>query len=33
VQIMGVSDRWYRVQFDDGTAGYLAAGAVRRVDP
>jgi len=33
VQIMGVSDRWYRVQFDDGTAGYLAAGAIRRVDP
>jgi peptidoglycan LD-endopeptidase LytH len=33
VQIMGVSDRWYRVQFDDGTAGYLVAGAVRLVDP
>ncbi len=33
VQIMGVSDRWYRVQFDDGTAGYLTAGAIRRVDP
>jgi peptidoglycan LD-endopeptidase LytH len=33
VQIMGVSDRWYRVQFDDGTAGYLTAGAIRRADP
>lgn len=32
VQIMGVSDRWYRVQFDDGTGGYLAAGAIRRAD-
>lgn len=32
MQIMGVSDRWYRVQFDDGTAGYLTAGAVRLVD-
>lgn len=33
VQIMGVSDRWYRVQFDDGTAGYLTAGSIRRADP
>lgn len=29
VQIMGASERWYRVQFDDGTAGYLTAGALR----
>jgi len=32
LQIMGVSDRWYRVQFDDGTAGYLVAGTIRLVD-
>lgn len=29
VQIMGVSANWYRVQFADGTGGYLAAGALR----
>ncbi len=32
LQIMGVSANWYRVQFGDGTAGYLAAGAVRPVE-
>jgi len=33
LQIMGASDRWYRVQFDDGTTGYLTAAAIRLVDP
>ena len=32
VQIMGVSANWYRVQLADGTAGYLAANAVRLVN-
>ncbi len=32
VQIMGVSANWYRVQFADGTSGYLTAGAVRLVE-
>ncbi len=32
VQIVGASDRWYRVQFDDGTAGYLTSGALRLVE-
>src|SRR5690606_26698236 len=25
LQIMGASERWYRVQFEDGTSGYLTA--------
>ncbi len=29
LRIMGASANWYRVQFEDGTAGYLTAGAVR----
>ena len=29
MQIMGVSANWYRVQFADGTGGYLSAGALR----
>ncbi len=32
LQIMGVSERWYRVQFDDGTSGYLTEGALRLVE-
>ncbi len=30
--IMGVNANWYRVQFADGTAGYLTAGAVRLIE-
>ncbi len=32
LQIMGASAQWYRVQFEDGTTGYLTAAAVRSVD-
>jgi len=32
VQIMAANDRWYRVQCEDGTAGYLIAGALRTVE-
>ncbi len=32
LQIMGVNANWYRVQLADGSAGYLAAGAVRLVE-
>lgn len=32
LQIMGASDRWYRVQFDDGTAGYMIQGALRLIE-
>lgn len=32
LQIMGASANWYRVQFDDGTSGYLTSAAVRRVE-
>lgn len=32
LQIMGATAQWYRVQFEDGTTGYLAAGAVRSVE-
>lgn len=30
LQIMAASASWYRVQFDDGTSGYVAASAVER---
>ncbi len=32
MQIMGASERWYRVQFEDGTSGYLTPGALRPVE-